>query len=129
MATRPITIEVIRDRLIQQRTEHQHRLAVLKAELLGATASQHLEGTSTNHPADASSDAYLAETDVGSIMELEHDLIEFDKALKRIEHGTYGRCLDCGGQIDPARLDARPTSSRCLHCQSMWESRSAHEMR
>ncbi len=129
MATKARTIEEVRDRLIQQRTEHQHRLALLKEELLGATASQNLEGTSTNHPADSSSDAFLAETDVSSIMEMEHELVEFDDALRRIEHGTYGQCVDCRGQIDPARLAARPSAARCLRCQSKWESRPAHEKR
>ena len=129
MATKARTIEEVRDHLLQQRSEHQHRLAVLKAELLSATASQNLEGTSTNHPADSSSDAYLAETDVTSIREREHELVELDGALRRIEHGTYGQCVDCGDQIDPARLEARPSAARCLRCQSKWESRPGHERR
>lgn len=129
MATNARTIEEVLGRLLQQRGAYQHRLVLLKAELFGATASQNLEGTSTNHPADSSSDAYLAETDVTSIMEMEHELVELDGALRRIEHGTYGQCVDCGDQIDPARLAARPSAARCLRCQSKWESRPGHEHR
>lgn len=129
MVTRTRTIEEIRQRLIDQRAEHAHRLTVLKADLLGATASQNLEGTSTNHPADASSDALLAETDVSDMMDLERDIAEFDAALRRIEHGTFGQCVDCGDQIDPARLRVRPTATRCLRCQAKWEMRTSREMR
>jgi len=37
-------------------------------------------------------------------------------ALKRMEDGTYGRCL-CGNLIDPDRLIAYPEASRCRPCQ------------
>jgi len=37
-------------------------------------------------------------------------------ALKRMEDGTYGRCL-CGNCIDPDRLIAHPERSRCRSCQ------------
>ena len=125
MARRTRSMESIRDRLVAQQTECQHRLMVLRKELLGATASGHVEGTSANHPADTSSDVLLAETDVSIMMELERDLHEYDQALDRIAHGTFGQCIDCGDQIDPARLEAMPTAVRCLRCQSKWEFRSA----
>jgi RNA polymerase-binding transcription factor DksA len=37
-------------------------------------------------------------------------------ALKRIEDGTYGRCLSCGKAIAEARLRALPEASTCLRC-------------
>jgi DnaK suppressor protein len=36
------------------------------------------------------------------------------EALQRIEDGTYGRCLDCGRQIDAARLEIVPWTPYCL---------------
>ncbi len=129
MAGRMRSMEAIHDRLIEQRAECQHRLTLLQTELRVATASQWLEGTSTNHPADASSDTLLAETDISTIMELEQELREYDTALLRIAHGSFGQCVDCGDQIDPARLEARPTAARCLRCQGKWEMRSVHDLR
>ncbi len=35
-------------------------------------------------------------------------------ALKRIEDGTYGKCIDCGRPIEPARLEAVPWTPYCL---------------
>ncbi len=34
-------------------------------------------------------------------------------ALKRIENGTYGKCVDCGRQIPEARLEAVPWTPYC----------------
>jgi len=34
-------------------------------------------------------------------------------ALKRIEDGTYGKCVDCGRPIEPARLEAVPWTPYC----------------
>ena len=39
-------------------------------------------------------------------------------ALARIEQDTYGRCVDCGGEIPEGRLDARPDAARCVSCQA-----------
>ncbi len=129
MATHRRSITEIHVKLEQQRAEVESRLTRLHSELIGATASGNLEGNFTNHPADASSDTLLAETDVSTIRELEHELAELAAALKRIEHGTFGQCVDCGDQIDPARLEARPTAIRCLRCQGRWEMKQPHEVR
>ena len=38
------------------------------------------------------------------------------EALKRIADGTYGICTQCGQPIDPRRLKALPTATRCISC-------------
>ena len=38
-------------------------------------------------------------------------------ALQRIEDGTFGRCIDCGREIQPARLEAVPWTPYCLEDQ------------
>lgn len=37
-------------------------------------------------------------------------------ALARIEAGTYGSCANCGEEIAPERLKARPIATRCIKC-------------
>ena len=48
-----------------------------------------------------------------------------EAAMVRIEDGTYGTCVGCGAAIDPRRLLAYPTASRCHACQSRIESPAA----
>jgi DnaK suppressor protein len=38
-------------------------------------------------------------------------------ALRRMENGTYGICLECDEPIGSRRLEAIPTASLCIRCQ------------
>jgi RNA polymerase-binding transcription factor DksA len=42
-------------------------------------------------------------------------------ALKRLESGTYGQCVECGDTIKEARLKALPEVETCLVCQDQIE--------
>jgi RNA polymerase-binding protein DksA len=41
-----------------------------------------------------------------------------DDALKRIDKGEYGHCLDCGKLIEKERLEAVPHSQQCIACKN-----------
>ncbi len=45
-------------------------------------------------------------------------------ALKRVEAGTYGECVECGDTIKAARLKALPEVETCLICQDQIERMS-----
>ncbi|MFC4061428.1 TraR/DksA family transcriptional regulator [Planomonospora corallina] len=45
------------------------------------------------------------------------------EALKRIDDGRYGLCVDCGASVPEGRLEARPEAARCVQCQSRRERR------
>lgn len=45
-----------------------------------------------------------------------HRLTEADKALVRLEMGTYGVCGVCGAGISRDRLDALPSAELCRQC-------------
>jgi DnaK suppressor protein len=45
-----------------------------------------------------------------------HEIHQIQAALKRISEGTYGVCAQCGADIDPRRLTALPTATRCISC-------------
>lgn len=44
-----------------------------------------------------------------------------NRALERIQKGTYGKCAACGMNIPEERLEYLPTTSLCLTCQSLKE--------
>lgn len=48
------------------------------------------------------------------------------EALKRIEDGTYGKCLECGEDIPVKRLEAFPAASHCVECKSRLEKEQAN---
>jgi DnaK suppressor protein len=43
-------------------------------------------------------------------------LAAIDTALKRLDAGEYGICMECGVQISAKRLDAIPWAERCIRC-------------
>jgi len=62
--------------------------------------------------------AELKESTVFSFIELKYQELEkIEQALKRIESGTYGHCMECGGWIGGARLEVMPAAIRCRKCQ------------
>jgi DnaK suppressor protein len=46
-------------------------------------------------------------------------LRRIEEALLRIDHGTFGLCLDCGMPLSTARLEAVPWASYCIRCQDL----------
>ena len=48
-------------------------------------------------------------------------------ALKRIDGGTYGICIDCGETIPPARLGAVPWTPYCLADQEKHDKLAAED--
>ena len=48
---------------------------------------------------------------------------KIDEALRRIEDGEYGYCIDTGEDIGLDRLGARPTAERTVDAQERWEHR------
>jgi RNA polymerase-binding transcription factor DksA len=41
------------------------------------------------------------------------ELEAVDSALRRLDDGTYGRCVDCGAVIDESMLAQHPLTARC----------------
>ena len=53
---------------------------------------------------------------IGVGTQLESRLERVDRALEKIDDGTYGACDACGKPIDPRRLRAAPESTVCVDC-------------
>ena len=45
-------------------------------------------------------------------------LADTDRALEKLEAGSYGRCDVCDRPIPQERLEARPTTSHCVTCSA-----------
>lgn len=55
---------------------------------------------------------------VGTARELQAMLGDVERALAKLEDGTYGYCDRCGTRIPDERLEARPWSVLCIDCAS-----------
>jgi DnaK suppressor protein len=61
-------------------------------------------------------------TNVATEKVLEDTLRDIDKALDRIEKGTYGICKYCHKPIGKKRMLARPVASACVECKTKLQS-------
>ena len=57
--------------------------------------------------------------------QLEARLRDISDSQDRLVEGRYGKCVECGRQILPARLEADPVVSLCVKCQSASERETA----
>ncbi len=50
-------------------------------------------------------------------------LAKIDRALARIESGTFGICEKCEEEISMKRLDVRPVTTLCIRCKEEEEQK------
>lgn len=96
-----------KSRLEAQLTElkrRQARVAEDLAEPLNANSSEQAVEVQDDVPLEQQ--AALIASEIGSV----------NRALARIETGSYGICVLCGGEISPRRLEVRPEASLCIEC-------------
>ncbi len=65
---------------------------------------------------DGTTEAISRLTDIGVGRTLETALDRTERALAKLDEGTYGTCDACGGPIPPKRLQAMPDSVLCVAC-------------
>lgn len=125
MTTRKLDIEKFRKALLDERERLLAQSRRLQRRNNIADQSDEYGELSDydNHPADAASETFEREKDL-AIDENTDDIVEsIDRALEKIETGTYGICDRCGNEISKARLEALPYAAFCIECQDIVEGR------
>lgn len=96
----------------------QQRLEAQLAELQDRFA--HLQRDLTETP-DADSGERAVQSEDDEALESQVGLVSAEiasvvRALERLANGTYGQCVQCGQDIAPGRLEARPEAALCIGC-------------
>jgi DnaK suppressor protein len=102
-------------RLRDERTELTEQLTTIEDQAFAATQSDISGDVGVDdESADAGTATFEREKEL-SIEQNVRDLIQkIDRALKRIDAGTYGICERCGKPIEKARLKALPYVDLCI---------------
>lgn len=74
-----------------------------------------------NHPADTGSETFEREKDFSILERVEAELADVERALQRLDEGTYGTCQACGDRIPDERLEAVPAARFCVAHQAASE--------
>ncbi|MBN1313192.1 MAG: TraR/DksA C4-type zinc finger protein [Anaerolineae bacterium] len=71
------------------------------------------------HQADDGTVAFEQAADLAMRENARRMLYQVERALFRMEKGTFGICQRCNEKIEVARLKAIPYTRYCLHCASV----------
>jgi DnaK suppressor protein len=90
------------------------RLSELKRRVAAIDQELHtpLSADSEEQAIDLENQETLEAVEKSGIQEIRR----IEQTLKRISEGLYGICAQCGADIDPKRLKALPTATRCISC-------------
>jgi len=108
-------VDDLRARLLEERGELQDQLTTIEDTSFSTTQSD-LSGDVglDDESADAGTATFEREKDL-SIEQNVRDLLQkIDRALTRIDAGTYGVCDRCGKPIEKARVKALPYVDLCI---------------
>jgi RNA polymerase-binding protein DksA len=102
-------------RLKVEREELQTQLTTLEEDTFAVTQSDMSGDVGLDdESADAGTATFEREKDL-SIENNVRDLLQkIDRALKRVDEGTYGMCERCGKPIEKARIKALPYVDLCI---------------
>lgn len=106
--------EDVRARLETTRDTLRRELAELKAaprDPMGAVSFGKRVGEGTNQ-------AIERITQVDAAKKLDAKLRDVERALVKLDEGTYGVCDSCGEPIGTERLEAIPWATLCVRCAS-----------
>jgi DnaK suppressor protein len=73
---------------------------------------------------DAGAKTALREHQLSLMATIQERLVQVERALERIEAGTYGHCEVCAELISPERLEAFPSATTCVSCKRAGERRA-----
>ena len=105
-----------RIRLEAMRTDlYEDGLALAETESAGELSDN------PNHPADLGTETFNRERDLGILEQVERELDDIERALRRLDQGTYGICEACNGPIGEERLAAVPHARFCVADQGLAE--------
>jgi RNA polymerase-binding transcription factor DksA len=114
--------EQARERLIAERDrliEVRDAASRLSSSSQQAGASE--QANPDQLPAEQANETIERELDLGVLLSVETELAQLQRALGRLDAGTYGRCEVCGKPIAEGRLEAKPAARYCVEDQAKAE--------
>jgi DnaK suppressor protein len=108
-----IDTQKVRARLEAKRAELQHEIAGLTLK----EASSGQPGQGVEDTGETAQTFQEVQRDESILQNQRHLLADVEEALRRLQHGTYGRCLTCGQPIPERRLEAIPWAVRDVACE------------
>ena len=109
---------------LRKRLERERQMAASRLRQLGGSITLEDVATPADSVWDEADHIQASEQREMGLMSRERLVERIEKltaAMKRVEDGTYGTCVECGKSIGQARLKAIPEVATCVSCQEKIE--------
>ena len=108
-------LDELRKRLLEEKEQLQVQLSTIEeATFAGSQSDISGEVSFDDENADAGTFTFERERDLSIENNVRDLLRKIDRALGRMDDGTYGICSRCGKPIEKARLKALPYADLCI---------------
>jgi DnaK suppressor protein len=108
------TFAGIRSRLEAERASLHEQIEALSSE----NQIQQDDSGIGNHLADDATEVFTRERNIALSNNAQDLLAQVEAAVQRLDEGSYGICARCGREIATERLEALPSATLCITCQS-----------
>ena len=115
-APRDLPLDELTAALTERRSTLTADLERVRADLEEIRASRGTQSDDDEHDPEGGALSAQWSHSTGISADIEASLVEVDRALLRMEQGSYGICVQCGQEIPQERLLARPSADRCVSC-------------
>jgi DnaK suppressor protein len=113
------TLERFKKRLEEERERLEEQIADYERDLEEARLT---ESSSDRSPDPGNAEASSMKLEYAKELSIEQNTLDLlskaNRALERIDAGTYGICESCGKAIPIERLEVLPYSTLCVECAS-----------
>jgi DnaK suppressor protein len=116
-----------RERYDELKAMLEERRAEIQAKLKSLRETLPADNEVVKDAEEQSVDDYAQEVDFALMQMKSQTLAKIDDAVRRLERGRYGVCIECDREIAAARLKALPFAAKCRECQEAEEGKAAEE--
>lgn len=113
------TLQRFKKRLEEEKERLEDQIADYERDLEEARLT---ESSSDRSPDPGNAEASSMKLEYAKELSIEQNTLDLlskaNRALERIDAGTYGICESCGKAIPVERLDVLPYSTLCVECAS-----------
>ena len=111
-----VRVDLVRE-IAERRADYDRALADLTA------LQQSSNDGAGDDQADAGSKTFEREQELSIANNRRDLLVQMERAMERLDKGTYGHCESCSQPIMKARLRAFPSATLCVKCKQREERR------
>jgi len=111
-------LEELKKQLLDKKAQLEEELnkVAVRDEVSGVWEAKYIDEDRDPEVNANEVEEWANETSVVNVLIKDYEAVE--RALQKMENGTYGKCEVCGADISVERLQAFPEATTCIKCAS-----------